>query len=208
MSCFPFFVDLEQKEGLIVGGGVTALRKIRKLLPYGPKLTVVSPAFHREIEGLLALDLLRRPFDPALLDGKFFVIAATDDPSLNHDIARLCRQRGILVNVVDCRADCTFLFPALVKRGELSVGISTGGASPSAAVWLKEQIGALVPDSMEVILSYLETQRDTVRTAFPEEARRSAVFKALFLACMEHQRPLSEKDIAELLDRFMEEETG
>lgn len=205
MDCFPFFVDLEQKEGLVVGGGVTALRKIQKLLPYGPRLTAVSPAFHREIERLPALRLLRRPFEPALLNGKFFVIAATDDPALNHSVAGLCRQRGILVNVVDCRADCTFLFPALVKQGPLTVGISTGGASPSAAVWLKEQIGSLIPDNMEEILVYLEAQRDAVRALFPEEARRGAALKALFLACMEHCRPLSDRETAELLNRFMEE---
>jgi len=208
VSYFPFFVELEQKEGLVVGGGVTALRKVQKLLPYGPRLTVVSPVFHREIEQLPELELLRRPFDPALLEGRFFVIAATDDPELNHRIARLCRQRGILVNVVDSRADCTFLFPALVKRGDLTVGISTGGASPSAAVWLKEQIGALVPDGMEAILTCLEAQRDAVRAMFPDEAQRGMVFKALFLACLERRRPLENEETAELLDRFLEGEPG
>lgn len=206
MSCFPFFVELEQKEGLIVGGGVTALRKIQKLLPYGPRLTVAAPAMRREIEGLPGLRLLRQSFDPAFLEGKGFVIAATDNAPLNRRIADLCRQRGILVNVVDSRADCTFLFPALVKRGELTVGISTGGASPSAAVWLKEQIGAMVPDNMEEILNYLEIRRSAVRGMFPEEARRGAALKELFLACMERRRPLEEEETAELLKRFMEGE--
>lgn len=203
MSCFPFFVELNEKQGLIVGGGVTALRKIQKLLPYGPMLTVAAPEIHREIERLPELKLLRQSFDPTLLEGNDFVIAATDDAPLNRKIADLCRQRGILVNVVDSRADCTFLFPALVKRGELTVGISTGGASPSAAVWLKEQIGALVPDNMEEILNYLERQRSSVRTMFPEEARRGAVLKELFLTCMERKRPLGEEETAELLKRFM-----
>lgn len=204
MSCFPFFINLEQKEGLIVGGGVTALRKIQKLLPYGPRLTVVSPDFCREMEALSSLELLRRPFDPALLEGKFFAIAATNHAPLNHSIAELCRQRGILVNVVDCREDCTFLFPALVKRGELSVGVSTGGSSPSAAVWLKEQIKTLIPDNMEQLLDYLEGQRGQVQTLFPEEARRSAALKALCLACMERRRPLSGEETAEFFNRLTE----
>lgn len=207
MSYFPFFIDLEQKKGLIAGGGVTALRKIQKLLPYGPQLTVVSPAFHPEIEAFPALTLLRQPFDPAFLEGQFFAIAATDNPQLNHSISELCQQKGILVNVVDSRAECTFLFPALVKRGELTAGISTGGASPSAAIWLKEQLGALVPDNMEQILHYLEKQRRAVRTMFAEEAQRGAVLRALFLDCMERRRPLSEGETAALLNRFMEEES-
>lgn len=207
MSYFPFFVELEQKKGLIVGGGVTALRKLQKLLPYGPRLTVVSPAFHPELEALSGPELLRRPFDPALLEGQFFVIAATDNPRLNHSISVLCRQRGILVNVVDSRADCTFLFPALVKRGELTVGISTGGASPTAAVWLKEQVGALIPENMEAILDYLAGQRSQVRALFPEESRRGDVLKALFLACMERRRALSEAETGALLKQMTEETT-
>lgn len=204
MACFPFFVDLEQKEGLIVGGGVTALRKIRKLLPYGPRLTAVSLSFHREIEKLPSLTLLRRPFDPELLERKFFVIAATNQPQLNHDIAALCRQREILVNVVDDREACTFLFPALVKRGELSIGVSTGGASPSAAIWLKEQIGALVPDNMEELLEAMETQRGRVRALFPEEARRSEVLKALWLTSIRQRRPLDREETEAFLRQFLE----
>ena len=205
MSVFPFFVDLEQKEGLIVGGGVTALRKLQKLLPYGPRLTVAAPDICREIEALPSLNLLRRPFAPGLLEGKLFVIAATDQPEVNRSVAKLCRQRGILVNVVDCRPDCTFLFPALVKRGEMTVGISTGGASPSAAIWLKEQIATLVPERMEEILTYLEAQRSLVRALFPEEVRRGAALKALWLACLERGEPLSGEETAALLECLKKE---
>lgn len=199
MAYFPFFMDLEGKKGLIVGGGTTALRKAEKLLPYGPELTVASPELCPELRDLPGLELLRRPFELAMLEGRFFVIAATDDRSLNHQIAALCRRRGILVNVVDDREACTFLFPALVKRGELSVGVSTGGSSPSAAIWLKEQIAGVLPEGMEEILAYLEGQRAQVRAMFPEEARRGEVLRALFLACLERGCPLTEEETAEIL---------
>ena len=144
MGYFPFFVDLTGKEGLIVGGGTVALRKVEKLLPYGPHLPVAAPEVLPELDSCPELTLLRRPFAPELLENKAFVIAATDDAAVNREISALCQERGIPVNVVDDPDQCTFLFPALVKRGDLSVGISTTGASPTAAVWLKQQVEGLI----------------------------------------------------------------
>ena len=94
MAYFPMFVELEGRPCLIVGGGAVALRKARKLLPYGPCLTVVAQSFVPELEAL--------------------------------EGAALCRARRIPVNAVDDKDNCTFLFPALVRRGPLSIGISTG----------------------------------------------------------------------------------
>lgn len=200
MAYFPFFMDLEGRKGLIAGGGTTALRKVRKLMPYGPELTVASPELCPELRDMPGLTLLERPFAPELLEGRFFAVAATDDRELNRQIAALCRERGILVNVVDDREECSFLFPALVKRGALSVGVSTGGASPSAAVWLKEQIAALLPEHTEEILDWLDGQRAAVRERVPEEARRSAALRALFLACLERGRPLDRGETEEIFD--------
>ena len=101
MAYFPLFIDLNQKQGLVVGGGAVAARKIRTLLPYGPHLTVCAPSVLPELEALPGLTLRREPFSPALLEGAFFVIAATDDRELNSRIARLCRERNIPVNVAD-----------------------------------------------------------------------------------------------------------
>lgn len=199
MAYFPFFMDVSAGDGLIVGGGTVALRKIEKLLPYGPRLTVCAPDFLPEIEGVPNLNLLRQSFEPSMVEGKLFVIAATDDNALNCKISALCRERRIPVNVVDDRDACTFLFPALVKRGALSVGISTGGASPSAAVYWKNRIGELVPEDAGELLDYLDGLRETVKRAVPEEKRRAAVFSALFSACMEQSWPLS----GEALDRLL-----
>ncbi len=199
MGYFPFFIELADQEGLIVGGGVTALRKLQKLLLYGPRLTVAAPEFCPEIQNTLGVTLLRQPFVDELLDGKSFVIAATDDPALNHRISLLCGRRKIPVNVVDDKEACTFLFPALVKKGELSIGISTGGASPSAAIYLKERIEALVPDNIEELLEYLEAQRETARTFFAEDSCRKAFLKELFLLCLQKERTLNQEETEQVL---------
>ena len=181
---FPFFVRLDGAAGLLVGGGRVALRKAEKLLPYGPRLTAVAPAFCPELVRLAqdaGMELLPRAFSETDLDASpAFVIAATDDEALNRRVAALCRQRGILVNVVDDPEACGFLFPALVRRGRLSVGISTGGASPTAAVWLKEQIERLLPPDFAGTLDRLARRRADVQAGCPAEAHRAARFREAF----------------------------
>ena len=191
MAYFPFFMDIEGKNCLIVGGGKVALRKAEKLLPYGPVIHLVSPVFAEEFYAMPALRLNVGEFQPDMLENMSFVIAATGNSSLNHQISALCRARNIPVNVVDDKDACSFIFPALVKRGALSVGISTGGASPSAAIYLKERINALLPDRLDEILSFLDAARAPIKAAFPLEEDRSAVFKELFLLCMGQNAPLT-----------------
>lgn len=198
---FPFFIELTEQPGLIVGGGTVALRKVEKLMPYGPRLTVVAPSFIPELASIRGVDLVQRSFQSSDLDGAFFVIAATDDGQLNHQISALCQSRGIPVNVVDDKQACTFLFPALVKRGDLSVGVSTGGASPTAAIWLKEQVSALLPEGLEDILAWLEQQRPLMKERFPQERCRAALFARLFSACMEAGAPLSDQEFENILQQ-------
>lgn len=200
MGYFPFFVDLEGREGLIIGGGTVAARKVRKLLPYGPHLTVAAPEILPEIEEAPGVALLRQAFGPAMLDGKFFAVAATDDPAVNHAAAALCRERGILVNVADDPDHCTFLFPALVKRGNLSIGVSTAGASPSAAVWMKGRIAAQIPEGFGELLAYLGALRPVVRERVPDEKRHAGIFSRIFNACLEEGVPLDEPVLSAILE--------
>jgi siroheme synthase-like protein len=194
MGYFPFFVDIAEREGLIVGGGTVALRKIEKLLPFSPRLTVAAPELLPEIEALETVTLCKKPFSEALLEGKYFVIAATDNPSLNHKIAALCQEKNILVNVVDDRDYCSFLFPALVQDGPLTVGISTGGSSPSAAIYIKKLLSAALPENLGDILEFLAQQRDLL----PRDGSHGDWFAALFAACLEAGRPLTGPELETL----------
>ncbi len=199
MAYFPFFVDLDGADGLIIGGGTVAVRKVEKLLPYGPRLTVAAPELAPELDTIPGLTLLRQPFSPELLDGRFFVIAATNSRALNREIAGLCQTRNIPVNAVDDKDACTFLFPALVKRDGLSIGVSTSGASPSAAVYVKHQIASLLPERLGEILTWLDEQRETVKASLPDGAARQACFSRLFTACMATGRPLTEPEFRSVL---------
>ena len=190
---FPMFVPLEGRRGLVVGGGAVALRKLEKLAPYGASIRVIAPQMLPEIETMQDVEPVRRAFQPSDLHEDWaFVIAATDDSRANHLIAEQCDHRHIPVNVVDDPAHCSFLFPALVQRGPFSVGISTGGASPTAAIWFKERIEAMVPERLEDILLWLHTKRPAIKAAIPEEQLRAAALRRLCAACMEKGAPLDD----------------
>ena len=197
---FPMFVPLEGRSGLVVGGGAVALRKLEKLAPYGASIRVIAPKILPEIEAMPDVEPVRRALKPSDLEADWaFVIAATDDSRTNHLIAEQCSQRRIPVNVVDDPAHCSFLVPALVQRGPLSVGVCTGGASPTAAIWLKEQIETMIPERLEDILTWLHAQRPAIKARIPEEQLRAAALRRLFAACMEKGAPLEDEETEGLL---------
>lgn len=206
MAWFPFFIQLEGARGLLVGGGRVACRKAEKLLPFGARLTVVAPEICAELAGMAGLTLCRRPFADSDLDpAPDFVIAAAGDRVLNRRIAALCKARRILVNVVDDPAGCGFYFPALVQRGRLTVGISTGGASPAAAAHVRRTLEEQLPASLEPILDWLEDQREKGKDALPPSRRRSW-FSRLLSAALEKGRPLTSWETESLLRQFCKEE--
>ena len=109
------------------------------------------------------------------------------------------------MNVADSREDSTFLFPALLRRGELSVGVSASGAAPAAAAWARDRFAQVLPDHLEDILQFLEDIRGPVRQAVPEAGTRRRLLTALVADCMEAGRPLTE---AELGRRLADAERG
>lgn len=205
MAYFPFFIDLDQKPGLVVGGGPVAARKIRTLLPYGPRLTVCAPSVLPELENLPGLTVRKEPFSPDLLEGAFFVIAATDDRELNRHIAGLCQARNLPVNVADPGTKSTFLFPSVVRRGPMTIGISTGGTSPTAAHVLKEQIEGLLPGNLEEILLWMAGMREELKGSPLPQSQRSACLSRLFAAALLAGAPLSREEIQPLLSLETEE---
>ena len=199
MAYFPFFVDLSGRRGLIIGGGAVALRKVQKLLPYGPRLTIVAPEIRPEFRELEQVDLCRRPFAAADLNGCDFAVAATDDRQLNHRVAELCGQRRIPVTVADSREDSTFLFPALLRRGELSVGVSASGAAPAAAAFVRDRFAQVLPDGLDGILEFLDQIREPVRQVVPDGKVRKKLLASLAADCMEAGRPLTEEEFHQKL---------
>ena len=208
MSFFPFFVDLEGQVGLIVGGGKIALHKVKKLLPYGPKLTVVAPRLLPELEEFAlkndkaVINLVKRGFEDRDIAGMKFVIAASDDSALNDTVSQLCREQNILVNVVDRKEACSFIFPSLVKAGKLSAGISTEGASPEVAASLRGQLASDIPANMDEILAYLSSLRPLAKKYISDDAKRSAFLKDMARSCMDRNAIFDEAETTKRLKEY------
>lgn len=208
MGHFPFFMEIAGKKGVIVGGGKVAARKVEKLLPFGPALTVVAPRIEAEIrmqEKLLRQDaaaslfLEERAFRMEDLTGADFVIAATDDEELNGRIAAHCEAAHIPVNVVDDREKCTFFFPALVKKGALTVGISTDGQSPLAAAWARREISEALPEWLGDVIDLMGQIRPAVMEQAPDESARKEILERLFLYCMEKEGKVTAEEVLGIL---------
>lgn len=200
MPLFPFFMDIQGADGLIIGGGKHALEKVQRLLPFGPKLRVIAPEFLSELESIPGLTLLRRAFaESDLTPEPAFVIVSTGDQAEDRRISALCQARRIPVNVVDDQPACTFVFPSLITRGNLSIGISTAGASPAAAVQLKRRVEDVLPDHTGDILDWLQSKRGVILRAIPDRKRRFAFHHRLTGACLALDRPLTEEEFSALL---------
>ncbi|MES9995202.1 NAD(P)-dependent oxidoreductase [Desulfovibrio aminophilus] len=145
MRYYPMFVNLENKSCLVVGSGEVGTRKIATLLSCGARSILVLDTREPD-EGLNALleqpgvGFERREFRDADLDGRFLVIASTSNEALNWRISDLCRERNLLCNIVDQPEKCSFIVPALVTQGDLTLAISTGGQSPALAKHLRKHL--------------------------------------------------------------------
>jgi precorrin-2 dehydrogenase/sirohydrochlorin ferrochelatase len=142
-SLFPMFVKLEGKRCLVVGAGKVGEPKISGLIGTGARVHVIaleaSEAVHQWARaGEIALEI--RGFAPADLDGTFLAIVATASRDLNRSIYHEAQQRRVLCNVVDVPEYCDFYYPAVVRRGDLQIAISTNGQSPSLAQKLRQQL--------------------------------------------------------------------
>lgn len=201
MAYFPMFIELQNAPVLVVGGGKVALRKVKKLLPYGADITVVAPKMEKELEELSEVVKIHREFDSSdLLSCPTMVIAATDQKEVNEQIAYRCKEQDIPVNVADDVKNCSFLFPSLVKKGKLSAGICTGGSSPTAAIYCKERLQEALPDSLDEILDWLEEKRSELKAEIPTQSTRAGIFRKVFDKCMEKGRPLTEEEWGQILD--------
>lgn len=184
MRYYPMFVSLENKACLVVGAGEVGTRKIASLLACGAGHVLVLDM--REPEGDLlglirnpALTFERRSFEDTDLDGRFLVIASTSDEALNWRISDLCRERGLLCNIVDQPEKCSFIVPAVVSQGDLTLAISTGGQSPALAKHLRRHLQESFGKEYAALLVVMGRLRPLLLDLGQGTRENTAVFRAL-----------------------------
>lgn len=171
-SLFPIFLKLNQLQILIVGGGNIGLEKLDALLrnDHEARVTLVAPEVHRDIyhrQGLSSgIKIKRRRFRKSDLKGVDLVILATNDPKLNASVRSLARKRHLLVNAADTPHQCDFYLGSTVKKGDLKIGISTNGKSPTLAKRLKEVLNETIPGETDELLQNLNLIRNKLKGDF------------------------------------------
>ncbi|MCI0475069.1 MAG: bifunctional precorrin-2 dehydrogenase/sirohydrochlorin ferrochelatase [Anaerolineales bacterium] len=206
MSHYPItLVDLEEG-AIVVGGGAVAARKVRGLLDAGARVTVIAPQLTRELEDLVRdtrIAVIRRAYQNGDLRDARVVIAATDEPQVNQAVYDEARARGILVNVVDDPAHCTFHVPAIVRRGNLAIAISTGGASPALAKHLRAEIEKTIGAEYERLAQLLAELRPRVQARVPRE-HREALWRELIDAALPLLRAGREADARRAMETLIQ----
>jgi siroheme synthase-like protein len=159
---YPVVLDLTGRPCLVVGGGVIAERKVSALVEAGARVTVVSPLLTPALLRLAAeAPLSWRPREYMAGDaaGSVLVMVATDDRAVNEAVAVECRERGIWVNCADDPARCDFILPSVLRRGAVTVAVSTGGQSPTMARLVREELDALLPREVAALTDVVASVR-------------------------------------------------
>lgn len=227
MAYFPIFIEIEKKKCLVVGGGKVALRKVETLLRYDAQVHVVSREICEEIRALLPLEniheeeLLPSPGDtnagellpecscgpewplPDHFTGAALVVAATGSREVNHRVAQFCRERRIPVNVADAPEECTFFFPAVVKKGDISIGVNTGGKSPAVSSQVRRDIEKAIPDYYEAIADQLGVLREYVKSHVEREPDRRKILKQAAASAFLNERTLSQNEINTIIRQVL-----
>jgi precorrin-2 dehydrogenase len=176
MKTYPIFAVIEDKPCLVVGGGAVGERKVQDLVAAGAKVTLVSRTLTPALAALASrgeIVYLAEDFSDTQVEGMALVMAATDDPEVNARVFAAAQARAIWVNVADDPEHCAFIVPAQVKRGDLTLAISTGGASPALARQVREELQQQFGPEYGPYLDLLKRVRTrllTERRAHPDNA--------------------------------------
>ena len=190
MNTFPLFFKLEGRQVLIVGGGEVALRKADLLSRAGAAITVIAPDICDELQALLTHSgnykkqaqhqLIFAEYDKSYMSGARIIIAGTDDEALNHQVHADATALNIPVNVVDTPSLCDFIFPAIVDRNPIVIGISSNGKAPVLARLLRARLETLIPQGYGKLAKLAGDFRAEVKTKIPTLTGRRQFWERAF----------------------------
>ncbi|MBU3143713.1 bifunctional precorrin-2 dehydrogenase/sirohydrochlorin ferrochelatase [Clostridium sp. CF012] len=179
---YPMMINIENKKCLVVGGGNVAYRKIVELIEYGAKVTLVSMEFNENINLLVENKSIVNIVDNyknEYIKEAYIVIAATNDSSTNFQIAKDCEKKNILVNVVDDLECSRFIVPAKVKRGDLTITVSTNGKCPFYSKLLRKKLELQFDDSYSIFVNILGGFRKELLLNVKSSSKRKDIIDSI-----------------------------
>ncbi|MGD8343603.1 MAG: bifunctional precorrin-2 dehydrogenase/sirohydrochlorin ferrochelatase [Desulfobacterales bacterium] len=182
MRYYPVNLDINNRNCLVVGGGGVGTRKVITLLDCGARVTVISPEPTPRLQKLAAkgsIQLKERSYRSNDVEKMFLVIGATDDENLNQQISKDAERVNILCNIADRPEVCNFILPAIVRRGDLAITISTSGKSPALAKRLRLDLETQFGEEYAAFLRLMGAIRDKLLGQTHEPEAHKALFNQL-----------------------------
>jgi len=163
---YPIYLNVCDRKCIVIGGGKVALRKVQILLEYGAKVSVVGSDICPELIELSSegqIHTIIREYKDSDLENAFVAIAATDSDEINRRVAAEARTRSILINVVDDAEYSDFIVPSVMRRGHISIAVSTSGKSPALARKIRSQIEELIDDDYVTLVEIVAEVRKEIK---------------------------------------------
>lgn len=208
MAYFPLFVDLKDKKILVIGGGKVAFRKVLKLIPFEATIIIVAPEICCELNNLLEenrnLIYKKKKVEIDDITNAFIVISATNDKNINNVIATTCKRNNIFFNSVDNIKNCSFIFPALIKKDAFIAGFTTSGKAPDMAVYLKNLTEQNIPENIEQVIENLGLLRQELKSQIFEQAVRAKIIHSLLEYCETNNFKLGYNELKKEMNNLIE----
>lgn len=216
MAFFPMFYDVEGKECIFVGGGAVATRKINVILEFGVKVKVIAPRISNELKELEKqgrIEVVLREYRKGDIDGAFMVVPTTENSELNHEIYEEAIKKGIHVNSSDGLRENAFVFPAIIKRGDVVAAVTSSGGFPMLTAHLRDVIDKAIDPDVDEALRILRNFRARLKNLDVVQKRKDSFMKLAFNIIIEgisesnpvlNNRTLLEKRLERLYNDFFE----
>lgn len=209
---YPAFLDLRGRLCVVVGGGRIAAQKVQALRRGGARIRLISPTLVQPLQRLAksgAMEHRARPFQTRDVQGAWLVISATNDHAVDEAVWRTATARRMFVNAVDRPELCSFIVPSILRRGAVTIAVSTGGSSPSLAKWIRRRLETAVGEEYGELAGLLRGLRANAKRRLPDYASRKRYFDQLIKPRMVQlmktgQRLTAKREALALLDRHAE----
>lgn len=204
MSVFPLFIDLKNKKCVIIGGGKVATRKVETLIQFEAEIIVVSPEVSEQLQRQIEKGILKhvgRGYCETDIEGAFLVVASTSDRVVNEKIYYDALKQGIFVNVADSPDKCTFIFPSVVKRNDLVVGISTSGSYPVLSKYIRKKIDNMLPENFqENVTEVIKKCRERALLEIENDDKRKEILNRILDEAVFAEKVTNIEELSEKID--------
>lgn len=206
MPYFPMFVNIENKKVIVLGGGKTALRKVNTLLYFNCRIAVIAPKICDELKRTKRISTHERNLTLDILDGADMVVAASSREDINAKIGEYCKSKKIPVNVADNPELSSFLFPGIIARDDLIVGVTTGGKSPSISKEIRNMIDRLIPEEYGSLTRKMSAYREIVLLNIKDSYYREMALEEIVNSAISHKCIVDDKKANKIIEKYARED--